>query len=91
MLFKVGDWIVSKEEIIEKLANLDTKTKENLKRPLRISSLIINSQNNFPSGNGWIEVDFPRGVTDQVFAENYRLATEREIKYEKIKHLFLIQ
>jgi hypothetical protein len=88
MLFKVGDWIVSKEEVLEKLVNLDIKTKEELKRPMRISSLKINSQYNFASGKGWIEVSFSGG-TKQVYAENYRLATEREIKYEKIKYLFL--
>jgi hypothetical protein len=94
MSFKINDWIIAKENVIEEFITVHSKTKyfhpgiKYLKNPVKITSLEINARRRGLKKLGWIEVELKNGRKEEAFADNYRLATELEIKSKKIKDIF---
>lgn len=86
--FKVGDWVILKEEIVDKLkvgCNKNTiEYMDSLIYPTRIAEIEYRDKNNLTTmykltTNEWIKVNI----------ESYRLATNIEIKQQQLKSAFI--
>jgi hypothetical protein len=86
--FEVGDWVIMKEKIVEKLkVGCNKRTIEyidSLIYPTRIIEIKYRDEHKLPTtykmaSNEWMKVDI----------ESYRLATNKEIKQYQLKSAFI--
>ena len=88
--FKIGDWIILKEDFVSQNIGIeyfqkDFKNRFYRERKIKIITY-INEKNKEPKKEVFIDVE---GKNTLCRWKNFRLATENEIRTEKVKSIFV--